>query len=633
MGESISEHPKSLGRNAENVSSDDLWYSTARLEKAWRYAKNDIRDNFVFDIINHEDIKYNIKTVISNLSNQIKSDLYFPAPLLRIDVPKNEFTVRPGTVISPIDLIVLYALAQQIAPQINSLLSNSAYAYRLNPKSEKSGEALFTQVDIPKGEENNPEYKDEGPDDVDDAEDFPYNWFANWKIFHSMSLEASREYEFIASTDITAFFENISLSLLREMLMRNLPLEKSFIAERLIRLFEFWDWKAQGNLPQAIGLPQGNDVSSFLSNLYLKELDTRLLALVNGDETKYLRYVDDVRIFTSDKNEAKKALLASADVLRTLNLHLQSSKTEIKKADLFFDGEVEAWSNRLDKTSTRKEQKEAAQEFWDSAFDANEIKKWQRPFLQCLRIFREGGVDKAIDAALSVFLTQSSHKLISGTFTYLRDFSTKHSFSEEIVKSLAGNAENFGFHRAYIFRLGAYSRDDSESLKSVAFSESLNPSGHWYSRAAAIFCLHSFALSDEDLFEIHQLTGQNEHPQLLRSAYILLAQATRERLGVVREELALFMAPHQDYLRRYFFSLYGNAEDGKKQLSEIDRFSINSPLFIHNLHKLDLIKANLNSEVKADTRKVVRKKLMEKQIKKWPRLEARLASVLDRITN
>lgn len=188
------------------------WFSEENLEQAWRYARIDARDSFAFDVIDYADIRDNLSRVLSSLPAHIREDQYYPAPLLRINVPKTDHSVRPGSVIPIIDLIVLYALAQQLAPLLDPFLSDSAYAYRLNPKRDRSRQPLFK-------DRSEPESPEAEPDDLRSDEnegvvapiDFPYNWFINWKLFHDKSKVASTQYEYAAISDITAFFENVSL--------------------------------------------------------------------------------------------------------------------------------------------------------------------------------------------------------------------------------------------------------------------------------------------------------------------------------------------------------------------------------------------------------------------------------------
>ena len=112
----------------------DEWFAVENLRKAWRYARMDLRDDFAFDVIDHQDISTNIDKVLGVLSAQLQQGQYYPAPLVLVDVPKNDHSVRPGTVVPPVDLIVLYAIAQQIAPELDQALSDCVYSYRLNPR-------------------------------------------------------------------------------------------------------------------------------------------------------------------------------------------------------------------------------------------------------------------------------------------------------------------------------------------------------------------------------------------------------------------------------------------------------------------------------------------------------------------
>lgn len=125
------------------------WYSIGNLNKAWKYARIDMRDDFVFDAIGYQDLKNNIDQALKTLSDQLQQDQYHPAPILSIEVPKSDHSFRPGTTIPVLDLVVLYAIAQQLAPPLDETLGDSAYAYRLNPKHEERRQALFRDKDSP----------------------------------------------------------------------------------------------------------------------------------------------------------------------------------------------------------------------------------------------------------------------------------------------------------------------------------------------------------------------------------------------------------------------------------------------------------------------------------------------------
>ncbi|MFH1564044.1 MAG: RNA-directed DNA polymerase [Nitrospirota bacterium] len=529
------------------------WYSEENLMQAWKYAKFDMRDDFVFDVIDYEDIKTNLDHVILSLHNQIKTDQYHPAPPLRVSVPKNYHSTRPGTVIPLVDLIVLYAIAQQLAPLLDKCLSESAYAYRLNPQAGKKGEHLFKHRNEPQSDN---QILDDS--DADDEVDFPYAWFSSWKQFHVQSKQASEQFQYAAVTDITAYFENISLDLLREILKEKLESEQREFIDRLFRLLEFWDWTPTGNFPQNIGLVQGNNVSSFLSNLYLIDLDQAMLYIVSGDSSKYYRYVDDIKLFTSDKDEARRSLVKLESVLRTLNLNVQSAKTKIKPANEIYNLEVEFWLEKMDKDNPDKI--EHAIEFYETVFDKDKLDKWQRPYSRCLTIFREINDDRAVDIAIDLFLDDPSSNLLTKNFMYLRHFVVSCKYGQAIANRLGDSAFTFPYHQAFMYRLAAYSRDDDREIKHLALQESINVQAHWFCRMAALFCLGTFSLTGQELAQIATLLKTESNPQVIRTTFVTLCQYSGDELRWVLDRLTLFNAPYQDYLRRYFFQLSNDTD-------------------------------------------------------------------------
>lgn len=609
------------------------WYSEDNLKIAWKYARIDLRDDFVFDVIGYEDILHNIDLVIRSLHSQIQEDQYYPAPLLRVDVPKNEHSCRPGTTVMPVDLIGLYALAQQLVPMLDPLLSDSARAYRLNPKSSKSGQPLLaskneqggqdkveTQVAIAEAAATTEEDSEQ-----DTGAEFPYDWFANWLPFHQQSMAAAEKHEYAAVTDITAFFENIPLNLLRESLKEKLNTQQRTLIDRMFRLLEFWDWNPSGNLPRAIGLPQGNDVSSFLANVYLADLDNAMLDIVGGDTSKYYRYVDDTKVYTDDRDEARRALVTLEQVLRTLGLNTQSAKTKILAADEIFDEEVEIWLQKMRDDADDKHQ--AAHEFFDGILDFAELSKWQRPYLRCLTVLKNATDDLAIDATLEVFLQNPSHKVLNKTFDYLRHFIQSHAYGVRISQRLASDTFTFPFHEAYMLRLGAISRDDCTELKQLALQIAIEPQKHWFTRMAALQCLDTYPLSGNELNKIENIVKNGAHPQVMRAAFIALCQHSGPELRWVLDRISLFNAPHQDYLRRYFFQLYRDSETAQKYLNRFASASLNAPAFVDHLHRLDLLKARSDPQVRELFHQTLTEKIDETQKADWPRLTNRLQAI------
>lgn len=110
--------------------------------------------------------------------------------------------------------------------------------------------------------------------------------------------------------DIEKYFTSINLDVLEDVLRRHYNLNSNEI--KFLLKFVY---------PKENGLPQGNVLSPYLSNLYLTELD---IFLNNGI---YFRYCDDVFILLDGKNPyyLKKKIQV---ILERLNLKLNSQKTK-----------------------------------------------------------------------------------------------------------------------------------------------------------------------------------------------------------------------------------------------------------------------------------------------------------------
>lgn len=106
-------------------------------------------------------------------------------------------------------------------------------------------------------------------------------------------------------TDIEKFYENVNLDLLYEKI-------KDFKYLNLLKQFL--------NFPVK-GLPLGVIVSTYLSNIYLNHINIKNCFI----------YVDDILVFSNEKEELIKIKNDLILFLKNLNLNLNFNKTEIKE--------------------------------------------------------------------------------------------------------------------------------------------------------------------------------------------------------------------------------------------------------------------------------------------------------------
>src|SRR5205809_4464696 len=335
-------------RMEQNRQGESAWFSVENLQRAFRYAMLDTRDDFVFDVLNHLDVRVNRDYLLKTLSSQLEYGQYLPNRLIEIEVPKNSYSVRPGSTVTVPDLVVLFAIVQVLAPHLDAKLLPCVYSYRLNPKRGVKDEPLFV------ADKAKPEQKSEPPVEADD--EFPSSWFPLWKSFRKDSVATAKTASFCAVTDITAYFENIQLDRLRDRLRSLLSPEHHELVDILFSIIKSWNLKLDDHFAGNRGLPQGNDVSSFLSNIHPSTVDEVLFQMVHGNEAAYLRYVDDIKLYTDDKELACSALVETAREMRRIGLNLQSAKTKPIPAAEVFNEEGERRLEMLaDESKDRKE--------------------------------------------------------------------------------------------------------------------------------------------------------------------------------------------------------------------------------------------------------------------------------------
>jgi hypothetical protein len=158
----------------------------------------------------------------------------------------------------------------------------------------------------------------------------------SYAAFSSRLTELCEEgkHEYVVEADVAAYFEHVYHHVLVNTLraFRCDPL----VVDALEILLRKWRDGV------SFGIPQGLWPSDLLGNLYLHPLDDQMVL----DKWEYLRYVDDIRVFTSTKTEAKKVLVSMSKKLARLGLTLNSAKTQILLRDEFC-GKLRPGSEKL----------------------------------------------------------------------------------------------------------------------------------------------------------------------------------------------------------------------------------------------------------------------------------------------
>jgi hypothetical protein len=209
-----------------------------------------------------------------------------------------------------------------MAADIDKKLPKSVFSWRLKDPIPKKG-PIFQESDITEL----PFLKKKTiREEVDPFE----GWYRLWPVFdeNTRRIFQIEKYRFLATSDIAAYFENIQLPILRDQLLKHLPNEPELVNLMFLFLESWCDRTGDGRAHHR-GIPQGNFVSSFLGNVFLIPLDEAFNKLEREYDIKYFRYMDDVRIFTKNREDARRCVLVMARILRSLHLNIQTAKTKI----------------------------------------------------------------------------------------------------------------------------------------------------------------------------------------------------------------------------------------------------------------------------------------------------------------
>jgi hypothetical protein len=317
--------------------------STApREDKYWKYLRDprvlrraahlvdkDSRADFEDSFIERQVFSFCRDDIISEISASLDAGRYMPTPITSVAIPKSAYSQRPGAILPYRDRILLEAVTMCLAPALDTFLSDSVWSWRvkksLRGKSpdQLSRRSLFRESDLSEFPFLKKKTVSKYIQEIEP-------WYALWPRFERETRVALADdrYSHMVFSDIAGYFENIQLSLLHGLLNRYEPDAPNTI-NLLMRHLQAWCTPAYDGTQSGRGIPQGNSISSFLGNFFLKPVDDYFESHFDPQRVRYFRYMDDIRIITTNLSEARQAALALEAQIRRSQLNLQSAKTDV----------------------------------------------------------------------------------------------------------------------------------------------------------------------------------------------------------------------------------------------------------------------------------------------------------------
>ncbi|MEX2048514.1 MAG: reverse transcriptase domain-containing protein [Gemmatimonadota bacterium] len=233
--------------------------------------------------------------LLDDLGDRLRRGIYEPDPACKVFHPKASGILRPISVLAVEDQIVYQAavnlVAEKLLPRVvhryNSQIFGHLYAGKSSPW-------------------------------------FYRKWSDGYKAFNDAAREAvGNGLTHTASFDLTACYDSLDHSVLRHFL-KKLGLDEDFCG-KLTDWLERWTATDRGIFHRH-GIPQGPVSSGLLSEVVLTHFDDLKLKRI---DFRYLRYVDDIRLFARNERDLRRLLVELDLQSKDIGLFPQSGKVHI----------------------------------------------------------------------------------------------------------------------------------------------------------------------------------------------------------------------------------------------------------------------------------------------------------------
>lgn len=238
-------------------------------------------------------------------------------PPARIDVPKENFGLRPAVVLGISERIAYQTFVDALSPSLSHKLPSSVYGWRLPPDSKKGGR--YARQDY------------------------------QWRDYRSKISTMADYYEFGLKTDISSYFASLNPA---TVVARISQLQgQSRVKEELCKLLI--GWGLQANIQ---GIPQRSTASAVIANTMLSKADDILAeaaydvpSIVAGPkESSFARWMDDMWLFGDNEGELRSAQVALQSTLLDDGLFLNSGKTSLMCGDTLAEATKKIQSSAVD---------------------------------------------------------------------------------------------------------------------------------------------------------------------------------------------------------------------------------------------------------------------------------------------
>lgn len=234
----------------------------------------------------------NLKALRQSLLNNI----WEPSHGTRIYLPKPSGLQRPITLLGIEDQILLQAFANRVACKVQKKRRNLELACVFSNRLASPSDSIF----------------------------FTERWQNTYRKFQDKCKELfNKNYHWSAHFDLSAYYDTISHEVLKKIVSPKSQHPETW--GQISKWLQTWS-AVDSTSMKGHGIPQGPIASDFLAEAFFLPIDIEM----SKKGIKYIRYVDDIRLFGKTENEVRQAAIILEKLCRERGLIPQGSKFGIK---------------------------------------------------------------------------------------------------------------------------------------------------------------------------------------------------------------------------------------------------------------------------------------------------------------
>ena len=318
------------------------------------------------------------------------------------------------------------------------------------------------------------------------------------------------------------------------------------------------------------------------------------MSFLKTADIKYFRYMDDVRIFTKTRNDARLAVFKMARTLRSLHLNVQTAKTRLydeargEISKLLIDERLDDLNKIID--NIKSDQK--GRRFSDvkknhyirklQKISKSDITKGQkiigarapledlslRVFFRWITAHKMIGEDVYIDRLLAEIEKSSNSKLTDKLMRTVRRFPRKKKIENKILKLLNNESIIFPYQEASCLRALRYLSTLSEHTKKHCWKRLRDTNADRYLRMESGYLLSRTVPNLNELEELKHIFGLESDVHIQVAMAMILIQYRSESERIVQD---LVFHPNETICNagKFFHTIQNNQETAKHTLQYV----------------------------------------------------------------